>query len=96
MADEVTKKDLQSLQGFVNKQIGEIEKRLKVEQSNRGDFARVHVCPASSADIADDDLSARLVILKPQYTHALHDVQSKARQAATDILNRRGNAPRSL
>jgi len=73
----------------------EIEKRLKVEQSNRGDFARVHVCPASSADIADDDLSARLVILKPQSIHALHDAQSKARQAATDILNQRGNAPRS-
>ena len=29
MADEVTKKDLQSLQGTVNKQISEIEKRLK-------------------------------------------------------------------
>lgn len=31
MADEVTKKDLQSLQGYVNKQIGDLEKRLKAE-----------------------------------------------------------------
>jgi hypothetical protein len=29
MADEVTKKDLQSLQGYVNKQLKEIEDRLK-------------------------------------------------------------------
>jgi hypothetical protein len=29
MADEVTKKDLQSLQGYVNKQLKEIEGRLK-------------------------------------------------------------------
>lgn len=31
MADEVTKKDLQSLQGYVNKQIADLEKRLKAE-----------------------------------------------------------------
>src|SRR5712691_4439342 len=60
----------------------EIEKRLKVEQGNRGDFARVHVCPASGADIAEDDTSARLVILKAQFTHALRDQQSKAREVA--------------
>ncbi|MBL8363199.1 MAG: hypothetical protein JNN18_22115 [Rubrivivax sp.] len=29
MAGEVTQKDLQSLQGYVNKQIAELEKRLK-------------------------------------------------------------------
>lgn len=73
----------------------EIVKRLQPEQGNRVDFSRVHACPTSSADIADDDMSARLVILKPQYTHALHDAQSKARDAATEILNHRGNAPRS-
>ena len=31
MADDVTKKDLQSLQGYVNKQLGDLEKRLKAE-----------------------------------------------------------------
>ncbi len=72
----------------------EIEKRLKAEQTTRGDFGRVHVCPASGADIPDDDTSARLVILKPHLTHALHDQQSKAREAATAMLNLRGNSPR--
>ena len=77
------------------KVLEEIEKRLKAEQANRGDFARVHVCPTSGADIADDDKSARLVILKPEYTHALHDQKSKAREVAKAILDLRGNTPRS-
>jgi hypothetical protein len=34
MADEVTKKDLQSLQGYVNKQLKEIEGRLKKAEGN--------------------------------------------------------------
>lgn len=73
----------------------EIEERLKTEQSNRGDFARVHVCPASGADIADDDTSARLIILKPHLTHALHDEQSKAREAAKELLDLRSNTRRN-
>lgn len=74
--------------------IEEIEKRLRGEQNTRGDFARVHPCPASSVDVADDDLSARLVILKPQYSHALRDRQSPAVEAAQEMLNNRGSAPR--
>ncbi len=31
MAGEVTQKDLQSLQGYVNKQIADLEKRLKAQ-----------------------------------------------------------------
>ena len=72
----------------------EIEKRLRAEQSNRGDFARVHICPTSGADIAEDDTSARLVILKPHLTHALHDQNSQAREAAKAILDLRGNTHR--
>ncbi len=72
----------------------EIEQRLRAEQQSRGDFARVHVCPASSADIADDDAATRLVILKPHLTHALRDQQSAAREAAKQLLSQRGNAPR--
>jgi hypothetical protein len=34
MADEVTKKDLQSLQGYVNKQLKDIEGRLKKAEGN--------------------------------------------------------------
>jgi len=73
----------------------EIEKRLRAEQNNRGDFARVHVCPLSSADITDDDTATRLVILKPHLTHALRDPQSEARIAAKEMLDHRGNANRN-
>jgi hypothetical protein len=34
MADEVTKKDLQSLQGYVNKQLKELADRLKKAEGN--------------------------------------------------------------
>ena len=76
------------------KVLEEVEKRLRVEQSNRGDFARVHVCPTSGADIADDETSVRLVILKPHLTHALRDQNSKAREAANEMMNLRGNTRR--
>ena len=73
----------------------EIEKRLRSEQDTRGDFAKVHPCPTSGAEIPDDELSARLVILKPQYTHALRDANSQAEEVAREILDRRGNALRN-
>jgi len=73
----------------------EIEKRLRLEQSMRGDFARVHVCPSSSTDIADDEAATRLIILKPQITHALRDQQSAARIEARQLLDFRGNTRRS-
>ena len=73
----------------------EIEKRLRAEQSTRGDFARVHVCPTSSADIADDEAATRLILLKPQVSHALRDAQSAARIEAKHLLDYRGNTRRS-
>ncbi|HXX78431.1 MAG TPA: hypothetical protein VEI53_08075, partial [Ktedonobacteraceae bacterium] len=73
----------------------EIEKRLRAEQNTRGDFAKVHPCPTSSAEIPDDELSARLVILKPQYTHALRDTNSLAEETAREVLDHRGNALRN-
>jgi len=76
------------------KLLEEIEKRLKAEQANRAEFARVHVCPTSGGDIADDDTSARLIILKPHLTHALRDQQSQARRAASEMLDLRGNTRR--
>src|SRR2546421_1416053 len=76
------------------KLLEEIEKRLKAEQANRAEFARVHVCPTSGGDIADDDTSARLIILKPHLTHALRDQQSQARHAASEMLDLRGNTRR--
>ncbi len=73
----------------------EMEQRLRMEQNNRGDFARMHICPTSGADIADDDTSTRLVILKPHLTHATRDQDSRARQEATKMLDLRGNTRRN-
>ncbi|QBD80736.1 ATP-binding protein [Ktedonosporobacter rubrisoli] len=73
----------------------EIEKRLRPEQQTRADFARVHICPASSVDIADDDPSVRLVILRAQASHARGDKQSKAWQEVESMLDTRGNSPRT-
>ena len=71
----------------------EIAKRLRAQQSVRGDFARVHAAPASSSDIADDN-EARLVILDPEHPHIAKTSDSPARKFAADALDNRGNSPR--
>src|SRR5262249_1034651 len=47
------------------------------------------------ASIGDDDPSARLVIMKPQQTHSKDDKKSQARQAALQMLEKRGNVSRN-
>ena len=82
----------------------EIEKRLRADLSNRGDFNRVHVLPASGHDVQDDQ-DASLVVLGPAYPHTreggtngknikAEESKSKAVAAANSILESRGNAPR--
>ena len=73
--------------------IFEIEKRLRAEQNQRGEFDRVHACPASTADVPDER-EARLVILRPLAEHASRDTKSPAFQEAAKMLNERGNSPR--
>lgn len=70
----------------------EIEKRLRAERGD-GDFRRVHVAPATSADVADDAM-ARLVVLGPEHPHIAKAEESPATQAAREILDHRGNSPR--
>jgi predicted AAA+ superfamily ATPase len=70
----------------------EIVARLRKEQSQRGSFAAVHICPATSGDVPDE-MSVRLVILSPSQTHA-KGVESRAQAAALDILAHRGASPR--
>ena len=53
----------------------------------------MHVAPASSADVPDED-SVRLVVLGPQYHHSSKTETSPARAAAAEILERRGTSPR--
>ena len=82
----------------------EIEKRLRADLSNRSDFNRVHVLPASGHDVQDDQ-DASLVVLGPAYPHTreggtngknikAEESKSKAVAAANSILESRGNAPR--
>ena len=73
----------------------EIKKALKVEQDSKGDFSRLHVCPESGADVADEDTAVRLIILKPQHAHARKDPHSSAMDEARKMLALRGNSPRN-
>ena len=71
----------------------EIEKRLRTLRKE-GPFAGLHICPASSLDVPDDQ-SARLVILGPNDEYKASAQNNKALTAVNDILNNRGTAPRS-
>ena len=74
----------------------EIEKRVREEVSNRGDFKAVHVFPASGQDV-QDDYDARLVVLGPNYPHTRgQEPESRATTVAKAVLEFRGNTPRSF
>lgn len=70
----------------------ELRKRLRTERA-RGEFVAVHVAPESSDDVPDD-MTARLVVLDPKYTHASKTPDSPAFTEAQSILQHRGNSPR--
>ena len=67
-------------------------KRLRKLSYNKNDFAGVHIAPLDSADVVDE-MRARLVVIDPTSTHKRR-AESKALEAATEILEKRGNAPR--
>lgn len=70
----------------------EIEARLK-KLRREAPFAGLHVCPASSLDVPDDQ-AARLVILRTSDTYRRKDSKPKALTTVVDILNNRGTSPR--
>jgi predicted AAA+ superfamily ATPase len=71
-----------------------IEQALKQQQATRGEFARVHSCPTSSADVPDEQ-EARLVILRPATAHVSKAGDSPARKESETILQSRGASPRT-
>ncbi len=71
----------------------EIRRRLAEEAKHRGDFSKVHSCPAGSGEVVDEP-EAKLVILSPDYPHSAKTDSSAGRQAAAEILNR-GSAGRN-
>jgi predicted AAA+ superfamily ATPase len=75
-----------------DKVLAEIEKRVRADLKNAGDFPRVHPLPRSGADVSDD-LNARLVVLPPEFPYSKEE-GNPAEEAARNILAFRGNAPR--
>jgi hypothetical protein len=70
----------------------DIVRRLRLIRE-RGDFKAVHVCPASG-DVPDEQ-EARLVILSSSAGHRASRADSLALAAATEVLDKRGNSPRT-
>lgn len=71
----------------------EIVKRLQGQARTRGDFAGVHVCPETNADIPDTD-EARLVVLHPKVGHR-RGTDSAAKDFAQKATEHRGGANRT-
>lgn len=72
--------------------IHELDRRLRLDLQQRGDFSRVHALPKSGADVPDE-LATRLVVLEPEAWYS-KDPQNPAQAAAKAILETRGNTPR--
>ena len=70
----------------------EIERRLRTLRKETP-FSGLHICPASSNDVTDEQ-SVRLVIIRPSDTYKQNKEDCKALEKAKDILNNRGSSPR--
>ena len=71
----------------------EVEGRLK--RLRKADpFAGIHVCPASTLDVPDDQ-SLRLVVLPPAAKHRGRETESEALKLAAEMLAGRGTTPRT-
>lgn len=70
----------------------EIESRLK-KLRKENPFAGLHVCPASSLDVPDEQ-AVRLVILRTSDTYKSKNKRTQAMETVESILNTRGNSPR--
>lgn len=70
----------------------EIQRRVKDDLKNRGEFPKVHAFPGGSGDVPDE-LETRLVVLSVDKPFA-KEGPNPAIQAATEILEKRGNSPR--
>jgi len=70
----------------------EIEKRVKADLRQMGDFPRIHPFPQSGSDVPDD-LEAGLVVLGPGSPH-IKDPSSPALAEARSFYEFRGSSPR--
>jgi hypothetical protein len=75
-----------------DKVAAEIEKRVREDVRQAGQFRKVHPMPHTGQDVADD-LEARLVVLGPDHPYS-KEAGNRAEAAALGILATRGGAPR--
>ncbi|HEY9514562.1 MAG TPA: DUF499 domain-containing protein, partial [Gemmatimonadaceae bacterium] len=75
-----------------DKVLQELDRRVRANLRNTGDFDRVHPLPQSGQDLPDD-LDARLVVLSPDHCYS-KEPGNPAETAAMALLESRGNAPR--
>jgi hypothetical protein len=71
----------------------ELGERFIRKNRDKGDFAGINSCPATSLDVPDAQ-EARLVILPPSQVYKENDEVCKARVAAIDIFTCHGASPR--
>lgn len=72
--------------------VQELDRRIRADVRDRGDFSAVHALPQGGEDVPDE-LDARLVVLRIEYPHT-KDTQSPAIAAAGVIMENRGSASR--
>jgi predicted AAA+ superfamily ATPase len=70
----------------------EMERRLRADLRQAGDFAGVHPFPQSGQDVPDEQ-EARLVVLSTEHSYS-KDAGNRAKAAAMAIYANRGNTPR--
>ena len=70
----------------------EVEKRLRADLREKGDFSRVHPLPQSGQDVPDD-MDARLVVLGLEHPYS-KEAGNRAEAEAKAIFESRGNIPR--
>lgn len=75
-----------------DKVVQELDRRLRKDLHQKGDFNRVHPMPESGQDVPDD-LDARLVVLDVDHAYS-REAGSAAETKAKAILESRGGAPR--
>jgi predicted AAA+ superfamily ATPase len=75
-----------------DKVVMELEKRLRADLRNVGDFCRIHPMPQGSQDVPDE-ADTRLVVLRVEHAYS-KEAGNAAELAAKAILESRGNAPR--
>jgi hypothetical protein len=74
--------------------VQELDRRVRINLRDTGDFWRVHVLPQSSQDVPDD-MDSRLVVLGADHPYS-REPGNPAEVEAKAILEKRGNAPRLL